>query len=46
VIMKEDWTIENGLMTPKLSVKRYAVEKIHVPRYPEWFQKPGQVIWE
>ena len=46
VIMKEDWTIENGLMTPKLSVKRYAVEKIHVPSYPQWYEKPGQVVWE
>jgi long-chain acyl-CoA synthetase len=46
VILKEDWTIENGLMTPKLSVKRYAVEKIHVPSYPKWYEKPGNVIWE
>jgi len=46
VIMKEEWTIENGLMTPKLSVKRYAVEKIHLPKYPQWFEKPGKVIWE
>mgnify|MGYP001599507518 CR=1 FL=1 len=46
VIMKEDWTIENGLMTPKLSVKRYAVEKIHLPKYPVWFGKQGQVVWE
>jgi long-chain acyl-CoA synthetase len=46
VIMKEEWTIENGLMTPKLSVKRYAVEKIHVPTYPTWYGRPGKVIWE
>lgn len=46
VIMKEDWTIENGLMTPKFSVKRYAVEQIHVPAYPTWYEKAGKVIWE
>jgi long-chain acyl-CoA synthetase len=46
VIMKESWTIENGLMTPTLKVKRNEVEKIHLPKYPMWYQKEGTVVWE
>ena len=47
VIMRGDWTIENGLMTPTMKVKRNEVEKIHVPKYPDWYHaKEGVVIWE
>lgn len=47
VIMKEDWSMANGLMTPTLKVKRNEVEKIHVPKYPSWYHaKEGVVIWE
>jgi long-chain acyl-CoA synthetase len=46
VIMKNDWTIENGLMTPTLKVKRNEVEKIHLPSYPKWYVMKGLVVWE
>ncbi len=47
VVMKDDWTVENGLITPTLKVKRNEVEKIHLPRYSEWYHtQPGIVVWE
>jgi long-chain acyl-CoA synthetase len=47
VIMKDDWTVENGLITPTLKVKRNEVEKIHLPKYPTWYHtQPGVVVWE
>jgi long-chain acyl-CoA synthetase len=46
VIMKEEWSINNGMMTPTLKVKRNEVEKIKVPHYPEWYAKEGIVVWE
>jgi long-chain acyl-CoA synthetase len=47
VIMKGEWTIENGLLTPTLKVKRNEVEKIHIPKYPTWYHtQPGMVVWE
>ena len=46
IIMKEDWTIENGLMTPTMKVKRNEVEKIHLPKYLKWYEMEGLVVWE
>lgn len=45
VIVKEEWTIANGLITPTLKVKRNEVEKIHLPKYPEWYATEGAVVW-
>lgn len=46
VVMKTDWSIANGLMTPTMKVKRNEVEKIHLPKYPTWYGVEGKVVWE
>ena len=46
VIMKEHWTVSNNKITPSLKVKRNEIEKIHLPTYSTWYDKPGLVIWE
>ncbi len=46
VIMQEEWSVDNGLLTPTLKVKRNQVEKIHAPMYKTWFDRPKRVIYE
>ncbi|MCF6361644.1 MAG: AMP-binding protein [Cyclobacteriaceae bacterium] len=46
VVMMEDWTIDNGLMTPTLKIKRNQIEKIHMPMYSSWFDSDEKVIYE
>lgn len=46
VVMKEDWSIDNGLLTPTLKVKRNQVEKIHMDYYKSWFESKEMVIFE
>jgi len=46
IIMKEDWTVDNNLVTPSLKVKRNSIEKIHQPFYKEWFEINDRVIFE
>lgn len=46
VILKGEWTIENGLLTPSMKIKRNEVEKIHLPKYPGWYANKEMVIWE
>jgi long-chain acyl-CoA synthetase len=46
VVMKEDWSVDNGLLTPTLKVKRNQVEKIHSAMYKDWFEREEKVIYE
>ncbi len=46
VVMKEQWSIDNGLMTPSLKVRRTRVEAIHQDMYKTWFEMEGQLIYE
>lgn len=46
IVMKEDWTIDNGLLTPTLKLKRNNLEKIHKPLYADWFKESDMVIFE
>ncbi len=45
VIINENWTIENGLMTPSLKIKRNLVEKDLFPFYAKWFHDAEKVLW-
>ncbi|HYF69767.1 MAG TPA: AMP-binding protein [Ohtaekwangia sp.] len=45
IVMHEEWTIENGMLTPSLKLKRNELEKIFLPKYPEWYKAPGVVVW-
>jgi long-chain acyl-CoA synthetase len=45
VILENNWTIENGLMTPSMKVKRNAVEKLHTPKYLDWYNRNAEVVW-
>ena len=46
VIMKEEWSVDNGLMTPTLKVKRNRVEGNHNHMYDEWFKNNDQIVYE
>lgn len=45
VILQEEWTVENGLMTPSLKLKRNEIEKRHLPNYPKWYHQNEMVVW-
>jgi long-chain acyl-CoA synthetase len=46
VILQQDWTIENGLMTPTLKVKRNEVERTFAGKYSLWYDQEKPVIWD
>ncbi len=46
VIMKEEWTVDNNLLTPTLKVKRNILEKKFEANYQKWYGTHGEVIDE
>jgi len=46
VITKTPWTVENGLITPTLKVKRTELESLYSDKYAQWQSSPVRVIFE
>ena len=46
VITRDPWSVENGILTPTLKIKRNELEMLHMQRYPEWFGRIDTIIWE
>ena len=46
VVLSGEWTVDNGLMTPTLKIKRNKVESLHQSHYMEWFQQKTTVVFE
>jgi long-chain acyl-CoA synthetase len=46
IVMKEAWSIENGLLTPSLKLKRTELEKLYLPQFSTWYEHPEVVVWE
>lgn len=45
IVMSDEWTVENGLLTPTLKLKRGAIEAKYAGQLPAWNTRPGRVIW-
>jgi long-chain acyl-CoA synthetase len=45
VIHNEQWTDQNGFLTPTLKVKRTELDKAFGRQYLEWHEAPENVIW-
>ena len=43
VVLKDQWLVENNLLTPSLKIKRNEIEKRYGSFYSEWDEIPGPV---
>ena len=46
VFVREPWTIENGLLTPTMKIKRNVIEQTYEPMVAQWSQSNQRAIWE
>jgi long-subunit acyl-CoA synthetase (AMP-forming) len=44
IIVKEDWTVENKLLTPTMKIKRNAIEKLYQDNYKAWYEGERVVL--
>ncbi|HUS02777.1 MAG TPA: AMP-binding protein [Chitinophagaceae bacterium] len=44
IVLQDDWTIENNLLTPSFKIKRNEIEKKYTEFYDSWLSCKGDVI--
>ncbi len=45
-VAKGDWTIENGMLTPTMKIKRHSIEETYAPSADAWYGAKSPVVWE
>lgn len=46
ICMSDEWTVENGLLTPTMKIKRSAVHEAYKHLYQEWYHSEETVIMQ
>jgi len=46
VVVKDEWTIENDLLTPTMKLKRSVVETHYEPHIERWVSTKSKIIWQ
>lgn len=44
IVLPEEWTVANGLLTPTLKIKRKMIDAVFGERYAEWSKHPETVL--
>ena len=46
VVVKDQWTMENGFLTPTMKIKRNIIEDRYLANAEKWLALKQRVIWE
>jgi long-subunit acyl-CoA synthetase (AMP-forming) len=46
VVVKDQWTMDNGFLTPTMKMKRNVIEERYLPKADSWLSSHQKVIWE
>lgn len=45
IVVGEEWTVDNGLLTPTMKIKRNRVDEVYGPQLERWLAAGRKVIW-
>ena len=45
VVLREPWSIENGMLTPTMKLKRSRIESAVAPQVEGWYAQGADVLW-
>ncbi len=45
VVMNTPWSVENGLLTPTLKIKRHELNRRYQHLFPVWYEKEERLVW-
>lgn len=46
VVVKEDWTVDNGMLTPTMKIKRNVLAQHYAPMLSNWYAQQAEIVWE
>jgi len=46
VVAREAWSIENGLLTPTMKIRRAKIEAMVEPEVTRWYENKQKVLWQ
>ncbi|MEY3324615.1 MAG: hypothetical protein RLZ11_929, partial [Bacteroidota bacterium] len=46
VVVRDEWTIANGFITPTLKIRRNSIDAHYGPFYAEWLLAEYDTVWE
>ena len=46
VVVKDQWTMDNGFLTPTMKIKRNVIEERYLKHADDWVTRKVKVIWE
>lgn len=46
IVMEEDWSVDNGILTPTLKIRRDVLNERYQEFYMRWYEEGEPVLWE
>lgn len=46
IVAKDEWSVENGMLTPTMKIKRNSVEKKYLDYFKDWSDNAASIVWE